>query len=47
MAKMAATIQDLSSGRFVLGNGAGWHEGEHRAFGITCTTKPNPPGVFA
>ncbi len=34
VAKMAASIQELSSGRFVLGYGAGWHEGEHKAFGI-------------
>ncbi len=34
MAKMAASLQELSQGRFVLGYGAGWHQGEHRAFGI-------------
>ncbi len=34
MAKMAASIQVLSSGRFALGYGAGWREGEHKAFGI-------------
>ena len=34
MAKMAASIQALSSGRFTLGYGAGWHEGEHRSFGL-------------
>ncbi len=34
VAKMAASIQVLSEGRFTLGYGAGWHEGEHRAFGI-------------
>jgi alkanesulfonate monooxygenase SsuD/methylene tetrahydromethanopterin reductase-like flavin-dependent oxidoreductase (luciferase family) len=31
----AATVLDLASGgRFVVGLGAGWHEGEHRAFGL-------------
>jgi alkanesulfonate monooxygenase SsuD/methylene tetrahydromethanopterin reductase-like flavin-dependent oxidoreductase (luciferase family) len=34
MAKMAASIQVLSEGHFTLGYGAGWHEGEHKAFGF-------------
>jgi alkanesulfonate monooxygenase SsuD/methylene tetrahydromethanopterin reductase-like flavin-dependent oxidoreductase (luciferase family) len=34
LAKMAATIAELSAGRFVLGLGAGWSEVEHRAFGL-------------
>jgi alkanesulfonate monooxygenase SsuD/methylene tetrahydromethanopterin reductase-like flavin-dependent oxidoreductase (luciferase family) len=34
MAKMGASIQHVSSGRFILGYGAGWHEGEHASFGI-------------
>ena len=33
LAKMGASLQYLSSGRFILGYGGGWHEGEHRAFG--------------
>jgi len=31
-------LDNVSGGRFVLGIGAGWHEGEHDAFGI-----PLPP----
>lgn len=34
IAKMAATIAELSGGRFVLALGAGWNEEEFRAFGI-------------
>ena len=34
IAKMAATIADVSGDRFVLGLGAGWNEQEFRAFGI-------------
>ena len=33
-AKMAATLDHASDGRAIVGLGAGWHEGEHRAFGI-------------
>lgn len=33
-ARMAAQINDLSEGRFVIGLGTGWHEREHRQFGI-------------
>ena len=34
LAKMAVTLDHASDGRLILGLGAGWHEGEHRAFGI-------------
>jgi probable F420-dependent oxidoreductase len=34
LAKMAATIDEVSGGRFVLGLGAGWNEREFSAFGI-------------
>lgn len=34
LAKAAATIDEVSGGRFVLGVGAGWNRKEFRAFGI-------------
>ncbi len=33
VAKMSATIDTISGGRFVLGIGAGWFEREHQAYG--------------
>lgn len=33
LAKMAASLQELTGGRFILGLGAGWHEEEYRAYG--------------
>jgi alkanesulfonate monooxygenase SsuD/methylene tetrahydromethanopterin reductase-like flavin-dependent oxidoreductase (luciferase family) len=38
LAKMAASLQAFSHGRFILGYGAGWHEPEYRAYGY-----PFPP----
>jgi alkanesulfonate monooxygenase SsuD/methylene tetrahydromethanopterin reductase-like flavin-dependent oxidoreductase (luciferase family) len=38
LAKSATVIDNVTGGRFILGLGAGWHEGEHDAFGI-----PLPP----
>jgi alkanesulfonate monooxygenase SsuD/methylene tetrahydromethanopterin reductase-like flavin-dependent oxidoreductase (luciferase family) len=34
LAKSAAVLDNATGGRFILGFGAGWHEGEHDAFGI-------------
>lgn len=33
LAKMGATVQYLTGGRFIMGLGAGWKEDEYRAFG--------------
>lgn len=38
VAKSAVALDNATGGRFILGLGAGWHEGEHDAFGI-----PLPP----
>jgi alkanesulfonate monooxygenase SsuD/methylene tetrahydromethanopterin reductase-like flavin-dependent oxidoreductase (luciferase family) len=38
VARMGATLQFMSGGRFILGIGAGWHEEEYNAYGY-----PFPP----
>jgi alkanesulfonate monooxygenase SsuD/methylene tetrahydromethanopterin reductase-like flavin-dependent oxidoreductase (luciferase family) len=38
LAKSAEVLDNATGGRFILGFGAGWHEGEHDEFGI-----PLPP----
>ena len=38
LAKMAATLQYLSEGRFLLGIGAGWHEEEYKAYNYAFPT---------
>jgi alkanesulfonate monooxygenase SsuD/methylene tetrahydromethanopterin reductase-like flavin-dependent oxidoreductase (luciferase family) len=38
LAKQATVLDNATGGRFILGLGAGWHVGEHEAFGI-----PLPP----
>jgi alkanesulfonate monooxygenase SsuD/methylene tetrahydromethanopterin reductase-like flavin-dependent oxidoreductase (luciferase family) len=38
LAKSAVVLDHATGGRFILGLGAGWHEGEHEALGI-----PLPP----
>ena len=43
LAKAATVIDNETGGRFILGLGAGWHEGEHDAFGIEL---PPPPERF-
>jgi alkanesulfonate monooxygenase SsuD/methylene tetrahydromethanopterin reductase-like flavin-dependent oxidoreductase (luciferase family) len=35
LAKMAVTLDDVSDGRIILGLGAGWHQPEFDAFGIS------------
>lgn len=38
LAKAATLLDNVTSGRFILGVGAGWHAGEHEAYGV-----PLPP----
>jgi F420-dependent oxidoreductase-like protein len=39
LAKMAATVDQISNGRLIFGLGAAWHEAEHRAYGIPFYTQ--------
>jgi F420-dependent oxidoreductase-like protein len=40
LAKNVATVDHVSGGRVELGLGAGWHEGEHRAYGFEFPPTP-------
>jgi alkanesulfonate monooxygenase SsuD/methylene tetrahydromethanopterin reductase-like flavin-dependent oxidoreductase (luciferase family) len=40
LAKNVATVDHVSGGRAELGLGAGWHEGEHRAYGFEFPPTP-------
>ncbi len=47
LAKLAATADQISGGRVSLGLGAGWHEGEHAAFGFPFAATRERMDVFA
>ena len=34
LAKMSASLQEMSMGRLILGYGAGWYEGEYKSYGF-------------
>ena len=38
LAKMGATMQQLTGGRFIMGLGAGWHKEEYNAYGFDFAT---------
>jgi alkanesulfonate monooxygenase SsuD/methylene tetrahydromethanopterin reductase-like flavin-dependent oxidoreductase (luciferase family) len=40
LAKAATVLDHATGGRFIVGLGAGWHEGEHRPFGIALQDMP-------
>lgn len=40
LAKAATVMDHATGGRFILGLGAGWHEGEHLPFGIPMPSMP-------
>lgn len=47
LAKLAISADAISGGRVELGIGAGWHEGEHEAFGFEFGTVGSRMDVFA
>ena len=47
LAKMAVSADHVSGGRVELGIGAGWHEGEHRAYGFPFPPTGERMSVFA
>ena len=47
LAKTAVTADHVSGGRIELGLGAGWHEGEHAAYGLPFAETRERMGVFA
>jgi F420-dependent oxidoreductase-like protein len=47
LAKMAATVDQISAGRLNLGIGSAWFEHEHQSFGIDFKTVPGRLGAFA
>lgn len=44
LAKMGATIDHISKGRFVMGIGAGWHKDEYAAYGYDFPAPPDRLG---
>jgi alkanesulfonate monooxygenase SsuD/methylene tetrahydromethanopterin reductase-like flavin-dependent oxidoreductase (luciferase family) len=47
LAKMVVTADHVSGGRIDLGLGAGWHEGEHDAYGVPFASMRARMDVFA
>jgi alkanesulfonate monooxygenase SsuD/methylene tetrahydromethanopterin reductase-like flavin-dependent oxidoreductase (luciferase family) len=47
VAKLAASADRISGGRVALGLGAGWHEGEHAAYGLPFAPTRERIDVFA
>jgi alkanesulfonate monooxygenase SsuD/methylene tetrahydromethanopterin reductase-like flavin-dependent oxidoreductase (luciferase family) len=47
LAKAATVLDHASRGRFIVGYGAGWHQGEHEPFGIPMPPMPERFDRFA
>ena len=47
LAKSVVTVDRISGGRVELGLGAGWHEGEHRAYGFEFPATPTRMALLA